>query len=119
MDIILIASLYLYYRLIEYCDNLLIFSGILILREIFMTLSIEYFTLSLTDVTNKYVALSGTPTSPSNVALDVVNSTAQAILSDFGVDGTKIAWDNTSLNLYSLLDSTNDQLRVIYDKSSI
>ncbi len=80
---------------------------------------VEYFTLSGTDATNEYVRLGGTPISSTNVALDIISGTAQALADgsgDFGVDGTRIIWDTTSYALNGQL-ATGDKLRVIYDKS--
>jgi len=82
-----------------------------------MALSIEYFTLDTTSAADRAVSLSGTPNSPVNVALDVVNGTAQALTNDFAVDGTRIIWDSTDYNLYPLLYEVGDQVRVLYDKS--
>lgn len=80
---------------------------------------VEYFTLSGTDATNAYVSLSGTPVSSTNVALDIISGTAQALADgsgDFGVDGTRVIWDATSYALSSQL-ATGDKLRIIYDRS--
>lgn len=80
---------------------------------------VEYFTLSGTDATNAYVGLGGTPISSTNVALDIISGTAQALADgsgDFGVDGTRVIWDTTSYALNGQLAS-GDKLRVIYDKS--
>ena len=81
---------------------------------------VEYFTLTPTDATNEYVSLSGYPVVSTNVALDVVSGTAQALTDgsgDFGVDGTRIVWDNTNYGLNQEGLTTGDKLRVIYDKS--
>jgi len=64
-----------------------------------MAFEVEYFTLTPTDATNEYVDLTGYPVVSTNVALDVISGTAQALSDgsgDFGVDGTRIVWDNTS-----------------------
>jgi len=81
-----------------------------------MSFEVEYFTLTPSDATNEYVPLGGTPVVSTNVALDVISGTAQALTGDFGVDGTNIVWDSTSYNLNGQL-GTGDKLRVIYDKS--
>ena len=79
-----------------------------------MTFKAEYFTLSSTDTTtNKFVSLSGTPLD-STVALDVIGGTAQALSSDFVVDGTNVSWLGESLD-GQLNDG--DQLRILYDRS--
>lgn len=81
-----------------------------------MSFEVEYFTLTATDATNEYVGLGGTPVVSTNVAMDIISGTAQALTGDFGVDGTNVVWDSTSYNLNGQL-STGDKLRVIYDKS--
>lgn len=81
-----------------------------------MSFEVEYFTLTGVDATiNKYVELSGNPVTSYNVALDIISGTAQALYTDFGVDGTRVKWDGTHS-----LDGTmaaGDLLRVIYDRS--
>ena len=81
-----------------------------------MSLDIYTYQLSLTDSSNMYISLDATPVSSANVALDMIYGTAQAINSDFRVDGTKIAWDSPAYNLYSQI-ATGDIVRVIYDRS--
>ena len=81
-----------------------------------MAINVYTHQLSLTDSTNKFFSLDGVPTSPTNVALDIVSGTAQAINGDFRVDGTIIAWDSSSYGLNGQL-STRDIVRVIYDRS--
>lgn len=80
---------------------------------------VEYFTLTESDSTNQYVALSGTPSISNNVALDIISGSAQIYSDgsgDFGIDGTRVVWDSTSFSLNGLL-STGDKLRVIYDRT--
>lgn len=77
---------------------------------------VEYFTLDSTEATNKFIELGGVPVSSTNVALDLIGGSAQALTGDFAIDGTNIKWDSTSYDLYLLL-TTGDKLRVIYDKS--
>jgi len=81
-----------------------------------MAFEVEYFTLDTTSSANKYVNLGGTPFDPNDVVMDLIGGTAQAINNDFGVDGTKVKWDNPSFNLYPFL-SSGDQIRIIYDRS--
>ena len=81
-----------------------------------MSFETEYFTLTGTDATNEFLELVGTPVVPDNVAVDLVGGTAQALTGDFGMDGTRILWDNTSYNLNGLM-ATGDKLRAIYDRS--
>jgi hypothetical protein len=77
---------------------------------------VEYFNLTPTDASNRYVGLSGVPISASNVAVDTIGGTSQALNGDFGVDGTNIKWNDASYALYNQL-TTNDNIRVIYDRS--
>ena len=77
---------------------------------------VEYFQLTATDASNRYVGLAGVPLSADNVAMDTVGGTAQSLNGDFGVDGTKIKWSDASYALYNQL-SAFDNIRVIYDKS--
>lgn len=82
-----------------------------------MSFEVEYFTLDMTDATNRYLELqSGIPASATNVAMDLIGGTAQALNGDFIVDGTKISWDFTSSPLYGVM-AYGDKARVIYDKS--
>jgi len=77
---------------------------------------VEYFQLTPTDASNRYVGLGGTPISASNVAMDTIGGTAQSMNGDFGVDGTNIKWSDASYALYNQL-SAYDNIRVIYDRS--
>lgn len=81
-----------------------------------MSFEVEYFTLSPVDATNGYLSLNGVPASSTNVAMDLIGGTAQALSGDFAVDGTRIRWDNTSYNLYDQM-ATGDKVRIIYDRS--
>jgi len=81
-----------------------------------MAFNVEYFTLSGTDATNKYVYLESAPVSVLDVAVDTIGGSAQAKDGDFGVDSSRIKWNDASFGLYSIL-ATGDKLRVIYDKS--
>jgi hypothetical protein len=87
-----------------------------------MTLKVEYWKLTGTDATNKYVTLSGTPTD-GTVALDVISGTAQMSVGsvpDFAVDSTKVKWAGLKLDpavdLYGGL-VTDSEIRVIYDRT--
>ena len=77
---------------------------------------VEYHTLDTSDSSNRYLALDNVPSSTTNVALDSIGGTAQALAGDFGVDGTRIVWDDPSYGLYDVLAS-GDKVRVIYDRS--
>lgn len=73
---------------------------------------IEIFTLSGTDISNKYVTLAGTPTTPGKTQLDVIGGIRQAYTVDFTSSGTQLSW--SSLGLDGIL-STGDILVVQYD----
>jgi len=81
-----------------------------------MSLEVDYFTLSAQDSSNRFLPLSGTPVSTTNVAMDLIGGTAQAMAGDFGVDGTRVVWDSTAYQLYNQI-SAGDRVRVIYDRS--
>jgi hypothetical protein len=81
-----------------------------------MAFAVDYTTVSAADAVNRFINLSGTPLSPSNVAMDMIGGTAQALTGDFGVDGTRIKWDSSSYGLYNQIAS-GDNIRVIYDRS--
>jgi len=81
-----------------------------------MTFDVNYFTLSGTDATNKYVTLDGTPVSSSSVALDVIGGTAQMYTTDFIVSGITVDWSGRGLDTTAPLVA-GDLLRVIYDRS--
>lgn len=79
-----------------------------------MAFEVDYFTLDATAVVQKYVTLSGLPSSPTDVAMDLIGGTAQAINGDFAVDSTKVTWDGYTLDGTM---SLGDQVRVIYDRT--
>lgn len=89
-----------------------------------MAFDVDYFTLSGTDATNKYVTLTYPPTSPVNVAMDIISGTAQHLFGvpagdttgDFFVSGSTIRWDATNYGLYNSFN-TGDRIRIIYDRS--
>jgi len=84
-----------------------------------MSFDVEYFTITPTDSSNRYVNLAdGTPVSGSNVVLDIVGGTAQyqGTSGDFGVSGTTVKWNDGTYALYNQV-ATGDRLRVIYDRS--
>lgn len=81
-----------------------------------MAFEVDYFTLTGTDATNQYVTLSGTPKDTTNVAMDLIGGTAQALAGDFGVAGQTVRWDSTAYGLNGVL-AASDKIRVIYDRS--
>jgi hypothetical protein len=72
---------------------------------------VEYFTLSATDITNKYVTLANTPFQSSKVILDIISGSAQEYGVDYYSTTNQVNWD--SMTLDGLLAS-GDRLRVIY-----
>jgi hypothetical protein len=81
-----------------------------------MAFAVDYTTVSTADAINRFISLTGTPISATNVAMDMIGGTAQALTGDFGVDGTRIKWDSPSYGLYNQVAS-GDNIRVIYDRS--
>lgn len=75
------------------------------------TVNVEYFTLTLTDATNKYVTLAFTPSSAATVMLDVIGGTAQEFNVDFTVVSDQLRWNGYALD--GIL-ATGDKLRVWY-----
>ena len=80
-----------------------------------MALKVEYKTLSPTDISNGYVVLTGMPVD-GTVAFDIISGMAQAQSTDFGVTDATVLWNNGYLLNGDM--SANDQIRIIYDKSS-
>ena len=82
-----------------------------------MSLIVETHQLDSTDISNGFLSLvDGVPASSLNVAMDLVQGSAQAMNGDFGVDGTKIVWDSTAYALNGQL-AAYDIVRVLYDRS--
>ena len=67
--------------------------------------------LSAGDITAKKVTLSQSPTSTTEVVLDIIGGTAQSNGTDFSVTGNELSW--SGLNLDGLL-SAGDELRIFY-----
>jgi hypothetical protein len=57
--------------------------------------TVQYYTVTGTDITNGYMTLSGTPASPTSTLLDVIGGTAQAYTTDFTVSGAQLTWAGT------------------------
>lgn len=77
---------------------------------------VQYKIISPVESSIKMFALDGSAIT-SNIALDTIGGTAQALTGDFALDGTMVRWDNPSYGLYNQLGA-NDAVRVIYDKAS-
>ena len=73
---------------------------------------VNEFTLSPTDITNKYVTLSQAPDVPQHTVLNIVGGIVQAYTTDFTVTGTQLNWN--SLGLDGVLAS-GDQLIVQFN----
>lgn len=72
---------------------------------------VEYFTLTGTDITNKYVTLAHTPFESAKVILDIIGGGPQVYGSDYFSSTNQLNW--AAMALDGLLAS-GDQLRVIY-----
>jgi hypothetical protein len=61
---------------------------------------LDYFTLTGTDVLNKYVTLSSVPSDATNVTLNILNGSSQYYGLDYYVSGQQLKWDSTVLPLF-------------------
>lgn len=71
----------------------------------------EDFTLTGTDITNKYVTLSFAPSPANETSVDVIGGIKQDYSVDFTVSGSQLSWN--SLGLEALL-SSGDKLVITY-----
>lgn len=74
--------------------------------------NVNKFTLDSTDITNKFVTLSSSPSSPSNVILDIIGGIVQDYGVDFTISGSTLSW--SSLGLDGIL-SVGDKLIIQFD----
>lgn len=74
---------------------------------------VEYFTLSGTDITNKYITLAASPITASKTRLVVIDGPEQAYTTDFTVSTNQLSW--SGLFLDGVLE-TGDKLIVTYSK---
>jgi len=58
----------------------------------------EVFTLSNTDISNKFVTLSAAPATPANTKLDVVGGPTQAYGPDFTISSSQLSWSSLFLD---------------------
>lgn len=72
---------------------------------------VDTFTLSGTDITNKFVTLSETPSLPGHTILLIDGSPSTFYGTDFTVSGTQLSWSGLSLD--GIL-SSGDNLTVTY-----
>ena len=73
---------------------------------------VEYFTLTLTDETNKSVTLSSTPTQPTRTLLDIQDGGGSATYgSDFSVSGNTVSWAGGQ---FDGVLAEGDIIRVVY-----
>lgn len=75
------------------------------------TYVVDEFTLSSTDITNKYVTLSSTPNFPAKAVLEVIGGPTQSYSADYTISGTQLSW--SGLFLDGVLEA-GDQLIVQY-----
>ena len=59
---------------------------------------VDEFTLSGTDITNKYVTLSAAPTTPADTLLTVIGGPMQEYGVDFTVSGSQVDWSGLFLD---------------------
>lgn len=59
---------------------------------------VEYIPLDSTDITNKYIVLFDTPSTPINVMLDWCGQTAQIYSLDFSVTSNQLGWNGLGLD---------------------
>ena len=71
----------------------------------------QYFVLSPTDITNGYVTLSTTPTTPSEAQLTVLGGILQTYGTDFTITGNQLSWSGTDLDGWL---TAGDELYVFY-----
>ena len=69
------------------------------------------FTLTAQDISNKYVTLTRTPVTSTEVALNIVEGGSQEYGVDYIVSGLQLIWNGYDLDGYL---AENDQLRVVY-----
>lgn len=62
------------------------------------TYSVDTFTLSGTNITNKFVTLSATPTTTSDTVLNIIGGVVQDYGVDFTVSGTTLSWNGLWLD---------------------
>lgn len=62
------------------------------------TYSVDTVTLNGTDITNKYVTLSGTPANVADTVLSIIGGSAQEYGTDFTVSGTTLSWNGLWLD---------------------
>ena len=58
----------------------------------------DKFTLTATDITNKYVTLTSTPSTPAFVDLVIRNAPSQSYADDYTVSGTQLTWNALGLD---------------------
>lgn len=81
-----------------------------------MAFTVVYRTLDTTEASNEQVVLAANPSSPTQVAMDLIGGTAQSLNGDFGVSDSTVRWDSTAYNLNGML-LLGDKIRIIYDCS--
>jgi hypothetical protein len=59
---------------------------------------VDNFTLNGTDISNKFVTLSGTPTTASGTILNIVGGVVQDYSVDFTITGDQLSWNGLGLD---------------------
>lgn len=73
---------------------------------------VNKITLTGTDITNKFITLTGAPTTPSGTILDVIGGPTQDYSVDFIVSGSTLSW--SGLSLETIL-TAGDKLIIQFD----
>lgn len=73
---------------------------------------VNKYTLTNTDITNKYVVLSGAPTTANKTVLDVIDGDSQDYGVDYIVTGNILSW--AGLGLDSVL-AAGDKLQIQFN----
>lgn len=74
--------------------------------------NVEKLTLNASDISNKQITLSATPTTASDTRLTVIEGIEQDYSIDFTVSGSTLSWNG--LGLESILED-GDKLVIIYN----
>lgn len=76
------------------------------------TYRVNKFTLSPTDIANKYVTLTAPPTTPASTVLDVISGDSQDYGVDYVVTGSTVSWDGLGLDGVLV---AGDKLQIQFD----
>ena len=73
--------------------------------------TVDYLSLTATDISEKKVTLGGVPVVPEKTILDVITGVAQVYETDFIIIGDQLSWDGLGLD-GKLIEG--EQLRIEY-----